>query len=292
VRPAEGLQRPRIELADVDRKDVVPVQQVVKFASPRMPVAVAAVLAILAVAVALVGLGAPPRGGDLPPGTVTVAGVDPTTGGEVTADMTKPVPVTVVGLQGDRVALALDVAGATVGRHEATITPAGPGPTAMVPAPVNPYVLAGRTTAVLTVLNGQTPTATYRFALASTQPATTTGLAVGAVVLALFTLAYAESYLRGLRRGRSRVSASVGLPLSAAGSAVAAVGAVWVLLGHEPTVTTLVASAALAAAAGIAATIGAMRVGRAFRYRRSRRALERALAMKLYEGERWSLVRQ
>jgi serine/threonine-protein kinase len=286
------LQRPRIELADVNRKDVVPVQQVVKFPSPRVPVAVAAALAILAVAVALVGLGAPPRGGDLPPGTVTVAGVDPTTGTEVTADMTKPVPVTVAGLQGDRVALALDVVGVTVGRHEATITPAGPGPTAMVPAPVNPYLLAGRTTAVLTVLNGQTPTATYRFALASTQPATTTGLAVGAVVLALFTLAYAESYLRGLRRGRSRVSASVGLPLSAAGSAVATVGAVWVLLGHEPTVTTLVASAVLAAAAGIAATIGAMRVGRTFRYRRSRRALERALAMKFHEGQRWSLVRQ
>ena len=60
VRPAEALPRPRIELADVGRKDVAPVQQVVKFPSPWVPVAVAAVLAVLAVAVALVGLGAPP----------------------------------------------------------------------------------------------------------------------------------------------------------------------------------------------------------------------------------------
>jgi serine/threonine-protein kinase len=162
----------------------------------------------------------------------------------------------------------------------------------MVPAPLNPYVLAGRTTAVLTVLNGQTPTATYRFGLSSTQPATTTGLAVGAAVLALFAGAYLESYLRALRRGRSRISASVGLPLCAAGLAVAVVGAAWVLLNREPTVTTLVVSATLAAVAGVAATIGAMRVGRTYRYRGSRRALERALAMKLHEGERWSLVRQ
>jgi len=103
VRPAEALPRPRIELADVGRKDVAPVQQVVKFPSPRVPVAVAAVLAVLAVAVALVGLGAPPRGGDLAPGTVTVAGVDPTTGADVKVDMTKPIPVSVAGLPGDRV---------------------------------------------------------------------------------------------------------------------------------------------------------------------------------------------
>ena len=292
VRPAEGLQRPRIELADVDRKDVVPVQQVVKFPSPRVPAVVAAVLGMLAVAVAVIGLGASPRGGDLPAGTVTVAGIDPTTGLEVKADMSKPIPVTVAGLPGDRVTLALDVAGATVGRHEEPITPAATGPTAMVSPPVNRYLLAGRTTAVLTVLDGEAVTATYRFTLTSTQPATTTGLAVGIVVLALFAAAYLESYLRGLRRGRGRISASVGIPLSAAGLAVTVVGAAWVLLGHEPTVATVAASAALAAVAGIAATIGALRLGRAHSYRRSRRALERALAMKLHEGERWSLVRQ
>ncbi len=131
VRPAERAERPRIELADVGRDDVVPVQQVVKFRSPRVPVVVAAVLALSAVAVALIGLGAPPRGGDLQPGMVTVAGVDPTSGDEVRADWSKPIPVTVAGVQAGTAALALDVAGATIGRHEAPITPSDLGAVAV-----------------------------------------------------------------------------------------------------------------------------------------------------------------
>ena len=292
VRPAERTERPRIELVDVSRNDVVPVQQVVKFRSPRVPVVVAAVLALAAVAVALIGLGAPPRGGDLQPGMVTVAGVDPTSGDEVRADWSKPIPVTVAGVEAGTAAIALDVAGATIGRHEAPITPSAEGAVASVPAPFNKYVLAGRTTAVLTIHGDGTPTATYRFGMTSVQPATTTALSVGLVVLGLFGVAYAESYLRALRRGRSRFSASIGLPLSAAALAVATVGAAWVLRGTEPTVATLIGSAALAATAGIAATIGAMRVGRTAKYRRSRRALEQAVAMKLHAGDRWSLVRR
>ena len=292
IRPAERQERPRIELADVGRDDVVPVQQVVKFRSPRVPVVVAAVLALAAVAVALIGLSAPPRGGDLQPGMVTVAGVDPTSGEEVLADWSKPIPVTIAGVEAGTAAIALDVAGATVGRHEAPITPSAQGAVASVPAPFNKYVLAGPTTAVLTIHGDGTPTATYRFGMTSVQPATTTALSVGLVVLGLFGVAYAESYLRALRRGRSRFSASIGLPLSAAALAVATVGAAWVLRGTEPTVATLIGSAALAATAGIAATIGAMRVGRTAKYRRSRRALEQAVAMKLHAGERWSLVRR
>ena len=132
-------------------------------------------------------------------------------------------------------------------------------------------------TGELRVFGGETPTATYRFGIHTTQPAATTAFAVATVVLALFAAAYVESYIRTLRRGRSRFSGSFGLPLSAAALAVAVVGAVWVLLGREPTVATLVGSAAVAAGAGVAATIGAMRIGRKYRYRRSRRARERAM---------------
>lgn len=292
VRPAERLPRPRVELADVGRDDVVPIQQAVNFASPRTPALVAAALALLAVVIGVVGLSAPPRGGQLPPGVVTVAGVDPTTGAEVHADLSRPIPVTVTGVAGDRVALGLDVLGAPAGRREAPIVAGGPAPTALVPAPVNPFLLAGRTTAVLTVWDGQTPTAAYRFGLRTTQSGARTAVAVGTVVLALFTAAYLESYLRGLRRGQRRISGGIGVPLCAAGFAVAVVGAAWVLGGREPTVATLVASAAVGTAAGVAATIAAIRVGRTHRFRRSRRVLERALAMKLHEGERWSLVRQ
>jgi hypothetical protein len=277
VRPAQPLPRPRVELADVGRKDVAPVQQIVKFRSPRVPFLIAAGFALAAVVLALIGLGAPPRGGDLRPGTVTVAGVDPTAVDEVEVDMSKPIPVTVAGVAGNAAALALNVLGTPLSRHDAPLVPGGPALTAAVPAPINPYVLAGRTTGELTVLNGETATATYRFGVRTTQPAMTTAVAVGTVVLALFAAAFIESYIRVLRRGRSRFSGSFGLPLSAAALAVAVVGAVWVLMGREPTMATLVGCAALAAAAGIAATIGAMRIGRKFRYRRSRRARERAL---------------
>ena len=48
VRPAQPLPRPRVELADVNRNDVAPVQDVVKFRSPRAPFVVAAVLGLVA----------------------------------------------------------------------------------------------------------------------------------------------------------------------------------------------------------------------------------------------------
>ena len=66
------------------------------------------------------------------------------------------------------------------------------------------------------------------------------------------------------------------ISVGAAALAVAMVGAVWVLMAREPTVNTVVGSAAFAAAAGIAGTIGAMRVGRRYRYRRNRRSRQRA----------------
>jgi serine/threonine-protein kinase len=292
VRPAEPLTRPRIELSDLDRHDVVPVQRAINFRSPRLPFALATVLAIIAIAVAVIGLGALPRGGDLPAGAVTFAGIDPTTAVATDVDLSKPIPVTVTGAFGDRVTLGWDVLGMTIGRHDAALQPGPAGLAGSVPPPLNPHLIAGRTTAVLTVFNGEIPTATYRFGVKSTQPATTTAVAVGAMLLVLFAAAYVESGLRALRRGRSRLSAGVTVPLGMAGLAVATVAGAWVLLGHEPTRTTVVVSGGLAIAAGIAAAVGGARVGRTFRHRRSQRALERALAMKIYGKQRWSLVRQ
>lgn len=276
VRPAQPQPQPRVELADVGRNDVAPVQDVVKFRSPRLPFVVAAVLGLAAVALALVGVGSPPRGGDLAPGAVTVAGVDPTTVDEIQIDMSKPIPVTVAGMPDGAAALSLNVIGTPLGRHDAPLVSDGPGRSGQVPPPVNPYVLAGNLTGKVSVLDGETPVSSYFFGIQSTQSPLTTAAAVAVVVLALFAAAYVESYIRALQRGRSRFSGSFGLPLSAAVLAVAVVGAVWVLLGREPTMATLVASAAVASAAGVAATVGAMRIGRKFRYRRSRRALERA----------------
>jgi hypothetical protein len=270
VRQAQPLPRPRVELADVGRKDLAPVQKVVDFRSPRVPFIVASVLGLAAIAVALIGLGAPPRGGDLKPGVVTVAGVDPAAVDDVEVDMSRPIPVTTT--EGTAAELSLIVLGESVGRQQ---VPLMPGATSAVPAPVNPYLLAGQLTGEVIVRNGQAPATTYRFGIHTKQRALTTALAVGVVVLALFAAAYVESYIRTLRRGRSRVSGSFGLTLSAAALAVAAVGAAWVLLGREPTIATLIGCVVLAAAGGVAATVGSLRVGTKYRYRRAQRRASR-----------------
>jgi serine/threonine-protein kinase len=201
---------------------------------------------------------------------LTVAGVDPAAGIPV-IDLAKPIAVTVTNPDGDRVALAFDVVGTTVGRHYAPLRPGGQGATATVRSPIHPYLMAGRLTAMVTVLRGQNVVATYRFAIQSTQPATTTALAITTVVLVLFALAFLESSMRALRQARDRVTAAIGVPTSAAALALAGLTAVWILTGRQPATETALGSAELAAAAGIAAVMGANRVGRAYRSRRSRR---------------------
>jgi serine/threonine protein kinase len=276
VKPTQPLTRPLIGLVDVGRDDIAPVQEIVKFRSPRVPFAIAAVLGLAAVALALTGLGTPARGGELSPGTVTVAGVDPTASDDITVDMSEPIPVTVSGVPAGEVALGWNIFGFTVGGHRATLVPGASGGTAEVAAPISPYLVAGRMTGDLTVSSPGNAPQTYRFGMQTTQSPKTTGLAAATVALALFAASYVESYIRALRKGRSRFSGIIGVPLSAAGLGVAALGATWVLLGHEPTVAALVGTAALAAAGGFAATLGAMRIGYKFRYRRSRRARELA----------------
>jgi serine/threonine-protein kinase len=290
IRPAEPLPRTKVELADLNMSDVVPVREVVKFPSPWIPFAFAALLAALAVVAAVVGLATPPRGGDLTPGMLTVADADPTAGDVKGVDLAKPIPVSLIGATGDQVALAWNVLGFPLGRHVSAVTRDAHGATAALPSPLNPYVIAGQMTAELTVLNGADVTATYRFGMRSTQPATTTALAAGAVLLALFALSYLEATMRAMRQARSRVMGIIRMPLSAAALAVAVVAGVWVVSSREATLTTLAGSAALAALAGIAAAIGALRIGRSYRYRRSRRTLERAIAMQRYGTQRQSVT--
>ena len=227
-------------------------------------------LAVAAVAVAFIGLGGPPRGGDLAPGAVTIAGTDPTSSGEVSADLSKPIPVTVTAPEADSVTLAVDILGAPIGRQEAALAAADRSTT--LRAPVNRYVLAGHMTARITVLHNQTPLGSYRFILKSTQSATMTVAAAVTVVLALLACSYIESNLRVLRRGRESPLAVLVVPMFAALLAVAAVAAAWILVGQPPTVATLACAAGLAAVAGFAATVGAHRVGTRYRDRRSGRA--------------------
>ncbi len=229
-------------------------------ASPKVPYIIAGALGVLAILLALIGLGSPPRGGDLKPGTVTIAGVDPVTAGEVKIDMSKPIEVTATGDQGDTAALSQNVLGVSIGDHDAPLVAEGPTSTAELEPP-NPYILAGSTTAELRVMNGDDTTASFRFGVRSTQSAFTTAFAGAVLFLALFAVAYIESFTRMLRRGRNQMSAKIGIPIAAAVLAVALVGAIWVVVGREPTIATLIGCALIGAGAGVSGSIAAVRQG-------------------------------
>ncbi|WP_378738575.1 protein kinase [Nocardia brasiliensis] len=269
VRPLQAMPDSGAPLVEIDRRDLVPIQDVVSFKSPRMPFTVAGLLAVAAVVLAVLGLGAPKIGGDLPPGAVTLGGVDPATT-PVDVDLAKPIPLRVSGIDADAASLKVAVLGVPVGGETVPFVPGDQG--AVLPAPVNQYVLAGTLTGELVLLRNGSEIAVERVELRSAQRPTTTATAAGVVLLGLFSLAYLESNMRRLRRGRGGVANSIGLAVSAGLLAVALVGAVWTLLEQPPTMATTAGSAALAAAAGLAASLGARRIGKRHRYlRRARR---------------------
>jgi len=272
VFPTTPLVRAGIDLASVDRSDVVPARELLATRRSRVPWMVCAALALSALAVAWLGLGSATGGGNLRPGEVTIAGVDPTSGGEVTIDQSVPIPVTVATPDADAVGLAITVAGLRVGGHTVALTSPQRPVDVAVPSPVNPYLVAGTTTGELTLTKNGIPTAHYQFAMRSSQRAVTTALAVGAVLAALFGVAHIESCLRSLRRRRSRISAALGLPVASAVLAVAAALIIWVLTGRELSVQTLAVAAALAGAAGVAAVVAALPQSRMRRAQGQRRS--------------------
>ncbi|SEL59183.1 serine/threonine-protein kinase [Rhodococcus maanshanensis] len=272
MRPTTSVHARGVRLIDVADADLVPVRSVVDIPSPRVPYRIAAALAAVTIAVALLGLGSAVGGETPPPGTVTVAGVDPGTVDPVRVDLVQPVPVSAAGpVPADSVSMTLKALGQPVKQvRTAPLAPVDGGVAATLPSLGGQYLVAGELTGELSFLQAGRVTQTWQFPVRTEQSALTTAAAVGVAALFLFGIAYVESFVRALRRGRRRISASIGLPLSVGVLAVAVVGAVWVLLGRQPTVATVVVCAVLGVLAGVAAAIGAARVGRRRRYRRAR----------------------
>ncbi|MFX0573621.1 serine/threonine-protein kinase [Nocardia nepalensis] len=269
VRPVPGLQDKGVRLAEVDRRDLVPIRDVVTFASPRLPFLAAVLFAVGACVVAMLGLGAPVAGGDLAPRTVTVAGADPADSNPIEIDLSEPIPLQVNGIDVDSASLTVNVVGVRLGGEP---VPLRPGGAAMLPDPVNPHVLAGNLDGELTLLRNGTEIATQRIELHTTQRPTLTATSAAIVILALFAAAYLESNTRTLRRGHGGFANIIALSTSSALFAAAIAGAAWILLGTPATLPTLVVSATLAAAAGLAVAFGARRIGkRRYYIRRGRR---------------------
>ncbi|MFC9997059.1 protein kinase [Nocardia sp. NPDC127526] len=273
VRPLQPVQHNGVRLIDVDRGDLVPIQRVVTLPSPRLPFLAAAVLTVVAGGAAVLGVGAAAEPNTPPAGVVRIAGADPAVSA-IDLDLSEPVPIEITGADADSAKLGLNVLGAGIGGATTPLQPGNPA-TAELPTPVNQYVLAGDLTGELTLSRGGTTTATYEFDIRTTQRATTTVTAIALALLLLFATAYTESNARALRRGSARFAATIGLTISAALLGVVAVGASWILLGHEPTVTAVIACAALGAAAGLAFATGCRRIGKRYRYVRLHRDRDR-----------------
>jgi hypothetical protein len=264
MRPAQEPPPHRVELAEVGRDGLAPVQRATRSASARWTFVTAAVFALAALVLAVVGVAAPERGGDLPAGVVKVAGVDPVLAGEVAVDATNPIPITVTGVEGDRGTVALRVFGRPIGREQTVPIPAERRRLATT-VRVDPWLLVGHTTAEVTVANGDRHRGTYRFGMTATQPASRTAAAAFVIVVALMAMALMDRTIRDICRGTERAVGRIAVPGCAAVVAAAAVVLAWIVLGREPTVPGLVGCVALAVVAGVTVTFGARRVGRRVR---------------------------
>jgi len=114
---------------------------------------------------------------------------------------------------------------------------------------------------------GGDPTSVRSFAVRPRQsPVATVPGGVG-IALTLFVLAYAESLLRSLRRGRKKVTATIGMAVIGALLGVTMVVGVWLLAAQEPAVATVTVCAALGMVGGVVAAIAARRISQRRRFR-------------------------
>lgn len=239
---------------------------------PSRLVAWTAGLLVACLLVGLLGVGSPGHDGDLPRGAVRVAGADPAGGGAVELDLAQV--VTVEGRLGaatpDQVRLVLSLGGIRVGAAAAETDVAPNGSfQAAVDLAGSRYVAGGRTTATLTLLRAGERVGSGSFAVRSSRPGLLSLPGAVAIAAALFLVAYAESVLRLLRRGRRRRTGVATLVLLGGplGCAVALLAAL--LVSREPGVPTMMLAGLAGGGAGLAAGRAGMAVGR---FRRLARA--------------------
>jgi serine/threonine-protein kinase len=266
---------PRIEGADVNainRAAFVNVADVIaQPTSPRLTLAVAAVLLLAALIAGALMFKEPDRSGTLRRAEVRVASVDLSQARMVNLDTSKDLPVRTSGrLAGaDHATLELSSAGIPLAKLTAKMSN-GRGEFRTNAAR---YLAAGSVKGRVTVERKGKELAHQEFPLSVSRGWYLTAFGIGSLLVALAGLAYLESSLRPLRRGRRRVVSFVGCGISAAVLAVgvceflAAAGAAW------PTGPALVVVGLCCAAAGI--SFG-MALRRAALRKGIRRAVQRA----------------
>lgn len=280
-----GLVRPAVELhaggvagTDLVLGDLMPLRRT-PIAVPAFPKALswaAALVAVVAAALGLVGLGSSNPVPALGPGTVTVAGHDPAVGGRVPLDLDQQIPIVVEHVPAGtatptRAQLVLSLGGVSIVRSTSVpfVHSAG-GLMTTLDASAGRYIVGGKLDGKLE-LSGPSGTVSDAFGVqADRSPFSTFGGVVG-IVLLLVVAAYTESLLRSLRRGRrrdNRVGAMVGLVVVGVFGGLTATLWGWMLGISGPTLVGFVVPAAVGAVAGLLAGLAGRQVGERTRARR------------------------
>jgi serine/threonine-protein kinase len=262
------------ELADAG---LVGIQEVVRRPPmPTGPLLMAAAFLLLCVAIAFVGLGVSnAKPGDISPGLIKVAGFDPALGKVVPVDLKAPLVISGTLPSGakaaDHLRLSFSFGAVPIGHFDAAITPPGRQFNVAVDAAGYRDIVASDTTTNLSFEASGTVVAQRSFVLRTAQKWYLTLPGALAIALVLITVAYIESLLRALRRGRKQVTGVIGLALIGAVVGLVAVLWAWLLAAVMPTTATEIMCAILGAASGLAAGVAAQRLGRRRQLRPARR---------------------
>jgi serine/threonine-protein kinase len=285
VRPQTG-GRPRVtsEPSAPQVADFVPIEEVVPRPPSSLPAWAGTALLLAAVVLMAFGMpfGQPDRSASFPTGTLTIAGQDPSSGEIVNIDMGHD--FVVAGRLPEPDAVLLEVgftaAGVSMGAGRSVIKKTSDGTfTTNVDPTASRFLLTGRGTGIVKFLDADgTELMRSQFEADSTQPSFLTGPFVGAFLMLFFLLGYVESMVRALRRGRSTVASMIGLPLVALPVGVAVTVIAWGAVGREPTRAGVIATATVAALAGVAAAVGSLRSGRRRLHARAEARKARQLA--------------
>jgi hypothetical protein len=256
------------DFAGIDAADIIAASEALT--PPRFPViALLLTFGLLAATavIAIVGFGDPDleTTPELADATLTQGDVElPLVGGDrILVDISEDILVNVnpsVAPDGSIAKLETLLVGIPVGSAEATVE----GGEAVIEPGPSQYLVAGALTGSLTILDeAGAETAIQEFPMEATNDWFLTALGIGVLVLLLAVLAYAESNMRPLRKGRRRISRIFGLGLTGAVLGVTAVLASGLFAIVEATIPALIGAAVCGmisiAAAGVAVRTIALR---------------------------------
>ncbi len=204
-----------------------------------------------------------------------MAGHDPTAKGRVPIDLNRQIPIVVRNLPArvgtpQTAQLMLSLGGVTIVRSTSVPFVHGAnGWSTTLDASAGRYIVGGQLAANLKI-SGQQGTVTDDFGVQAARSPFGTFIGVVGLVGLLIVVAYAESLLRSLRRGRRRKNRGTvtGLVVVGAFGGLTATLWGWMLGIAGPTIVSFVVPAVLGATAGLLAALAARQVGERARGRR------------------------